>query len=206
MVAEMALAGKDNSADQLIAVGALLLDILKQGRTKRIAVAGIGAGNEQAYAAVALSRTLAENGLRTILIDLEPRHSVISDLMALEPAPGLSDLLADSVALADVIQRDPKSPLQVIRRGEELRDGSPDLAWGAEALIATLADTHDAVIVHAGEAARNALTLMKGCGAAVIVAAAQRAADLPAAARTLKSNGMTNVLTIQVRNPAMLVA
>lgn len=206
MVAEMALAGKDNSADQLIAVGALLLDILKQGRTKRIAVAGIGAGNEQAYAAVALSRTLAENGLRTILIDLEPRRSVISDLMALEPAPGLSDLLADSVALADVIQRDPKSPLQVIRRGEELRDGSPDLAWGAEALIATLAETHDAVIVHAGEAARNALTLMKGCGAAVIVAAAQRAADLPAAARTLKSNGMTNVLTIQVRNPAMLVA
>lgn len=180
--------------------------LIGQGGAKAIAFAGMGAGQEMAAAAVALSRKLSGEGLKTILLDLDCRHAIIPDLMRLPPAQGFADLVAGQADFAAIMQRDANSQLQVIRCGKHQLDSVTILAQRMENITRTLAGIYDAVIIHVGEASPQSLLLMKGCDAAVIFASAERMPALTPAAQTLTAQGIAHVLAVRVDSALKLAA
>jgi uncharacterized protein involved in exopolysaccharide biosynthesis/Mrp family chromosome partitioning ATPase len=180
--------------------------LIGQGGTKAIAVVGMGAGQEMAAAAVALSRRLSGEGLKTILLDLDCRHAIIPDLMRLPSAQGFTDLVAGQADFAAIMQRDANSELQVIRCGKSQPHSVTILAQRMENITRTLAGIYDAVIIHVGEASPQSLLLMKGCDTAVIFASTDRLPALTPAAQTLAAQGITDVLTVRVDSALKLAA
>jgi succinoglycan biosynthesis transport protein ExoP len=180
--------------------------LVRQGGANAIAVTGMGTGREMAATAVALSRQLNAGGLKTILLDLDCRHSIIPDLMRLPPAQGLTDLVAGKADFAAIMQRDASSQLQVIRCGEVQPESTAALAQRMENITRTLAGIYDAVVIHVGEASPQSLLLMKSCGAAIIFATAERIPALAPAAQTLAAQGITYVLAVHVDSALKIAA
>lgn len=65
-----------------------------------------------------LARVMARAGQRTLLIDADLRRPVEAQQFGVDGSIGLSQLLAGTVALADVLQADPDSRLTVLPAGE----------------------------------------------------------------------------------------
>jgi Mrp family chromosome partitioning ATPase len=181
-------------------------NLVKQGSARAIAVAGMGAGQEIAAAAVVLARKLSGEGLKTILLDLDYRHAIIPDLMRLPPAQGFIDLVSGQADFAAIMQRDTNSELQIIRCGKQPLDSVTILAQRMENITRTLAGIYDAVIINVGEASPQSLLLMKGCDAAVIFATAERMPALTPAAQTLARQGIVEVLAVHVDSALKLAA
>jgi Mrp family chromosome partitioning ATPase len=180
--------------------------IVRRGGAKAVAFTGMGTGQEMAAAAVALSRQLSAAGLKTILLDLDYRHAIIPDLMRLPAAQGLTDLVAGKADFAAIMQRDASSQLQVIRYGKVQPGSIAILAQRMENITRTLAGIYDAVIIHAGEASPQSLLLMKGCGAAIIFATAERMAVLAPATQSLARQSISDVLAVHVDSALKLAA
>jgi predicted alpha/beta-fold hydrolase len=131
---------------------------------------------------------------------------LITDLLELPFAPGLSDLISGKADFTKAIQRDEATGLQVIRHG--LEGGASDalLTQRMEAVTKTLLGIYDAVLVHVGEATPNTLTVVKGCNAAVLYAPGKRQRDAAAAAFTLKAHGIRDVSIVNVELPVPAAA
>jgi succinoglycan biosynthesis transport protein ExoP len=180
--------------------------LLRKGGNNAVAVTGMGTGHEMAAAALALSRKLSAEGLKTILLDLDCRHTIIPDLMQLPSVQGLTDLLAGQADFAAIMQRDASTQLQVIRCGKVQPDSAAFLAQRMENITRTLAGIYDAVIVHVGEASPQSLRLMQGCGAAIIFASAERMGALAPAVQTLTARGVADVLAVRIDSALKLAA
>jgi polysaccharide biosynthesis transport protein len=183
------------------------LQSLRQPNTTfACAIAGIGAGLEVGTATLAVARALARLGVKTILVDLQSHQPLITDLLELPFAPGLSDLISGNADFTKAIQRDEATGLQVIRHG--LEGGASDalLAQRMEAVTKTLMGIYDAVLVHVGEATPNTLTVVKGCNAVVLYAPGKRQRDAAAAAFTLKAHGIRDVSIVNVELPVPAAA
>jgi polysaccharide biosynthesis transport protein len=169
-----------------------------QGTLKALAVAGVGGGSEGAALALALARNFADNGLKTILVDLEAQRSILPDLIDLPHAPGLTELLTGTSDFSKAIQRDRATSLQFIRHGSTDVLADAQLPMRMEAITKTLSGIYDIVLLHAGEASPAMLQLVKGCNTVLVHASSQRKKDAIAASQTLKSKGFENVYLIQV--------
>jgi polysaccharide biosynthesis transport protein len=169
-----------------------------QGNFKSCAVAGVGGGSEGAALALALARNFADNGLKTVLVDLEAQRSILPDLIDLPHAPGLTELLTGTSDFSKAIQRDRASSLQFIRHGSTDVLADAQLPVRMEAITKTLSGIYDIVLLHAGEASPATLQLAKGCSTVLVHSSSQRKKDAIAASQTLKSKGFENVYLIQV--------
>jgi uncharacterized protein involved in exopolysaccharide biosynthesis/Mrp family chromosome partitioning ATPase len=151
----------------------------------------IGGTYDAAFTCVALGRTLAARKIKTMVLDLSSTRPNVQDLMALADGPGLNELLAGQADVAKVIVRDHKSNVQVIRHGMGSGPATlVQLAAKMPAVLASLAQVYDVILVHAGEACPATPDATHGVGAVVFLASAQRQKDAVVAARTLATRGV----------------
>jgi polysaccharide biosynthesis transport protein len=169
-----------------------------KGSLKACAVAGVGGGSEVPALALALSRNLADSGLKTILVDLESHRSILPDLLELDHAPGLTELLTGSSDFSKAIQRDKLTELQFLRHGSLDVVEAAQLPVRMEAIIKTLIGIYDVVVLHVGEASPAMLQLAKGCSTVLVNTPVSRKKDAIAASGTLHSKGFEHIFLIQV--------
>ncbi len=139
---------------------------LSQKKARRILITMADGTNDggRPLAAVALARTLARKGARTLLVDL---HSDDADRVAMgetETLPGFGDLFAGEASFAQVIFRDRNSPAHYIPRGRQVAFTDRDrLAELTEALDQTydhvVYDISDALVPLLGPSAGAAVLL-----------------------------------------------
>ena len=89
-------------------------------------------------AALELARDAAREGSSTLFIDLASGHG---------DEPGLAELSTGDAAVADVLQRDPHSPVHVVHAGSRWRGVSPR---GFREAFAAFVETYERVVVNAG--------------------------------------------------------
>lgn len=99
--------------------------------------------------ALSLARTCATLGMKTLLVDGDVRRSTIAKKIGMEATCSIIDILDGTVALADAVARDPRTPLDVLP-GRSARNSDIDLmalSNGAEALFARMRESYDLIVV-----------------------------------------------------------
>ncbi len=107
-------------------------------------------GDGKSTIACNLALTLAAAGSAVVLVDGDLRRSTVATTMGLPGGAGLSDVLAGRAALAEVLQRTPKSPnLLVLAAGSV--PPNPSEVLGSERMHTLIADLakHAIVIIDA---------------------------------------------------------
>ena len=105
-------------------------------------------GEGKSTTAIGIARTKAMKGQKTLLIDADMRDPSIHTSLGLAQAPGLRDVVEKHAELADVIQSDNASALDVLPAGEASADAfsfvdSPQL----DAILEELLERYDYIIV-----------------------------------------------------------
>ncbi len=184
----------------------LVTKLREDGKPDAIATVGLGAGCEVAASTLAIGRSLALLGVKTILIDLDKRGSIIANLMTLPSTTGMTELVAGNADFTKTIQRDDQSNLQVIRYGDNPPGSDALLGQRMAAVTNTLLEIYDMVLIHAGEASPATLNLVNGCSKVVLYAPPSRLRDAAAAANTLKSRGIASVNLVKVEGNIVIAA
>jgi succinoglycan biosynthesis transport protein ExoP len=105
-------------------------------------------GEGKTTMAVGIARTKAMKGQKTLLIDADLRDPSVHGVLGLKQKPGLRDVIEGSAELADVIQTDEASSLEVLAAGAGSSDAlgvveSPKL----DEILAELVERYDYIIV-----------------------------------------------------------
>lgn len=109
-------------------------------------------GDEGSAAAVMLARTVAGDGLKTLLIDLTG-SACPSELMAESiRLPGLTDLMCGEISIADSIHPDRLSAAHIIPRGNSNARRAMRAIDRLPMIIDALTEAYDLVIVECGAA------------------------------------------------------
>lgn len=125
-----------------------------------------------------LAITLADAGLRVLLVDADLRRPKVADYMGLEGAVGLTDVLIGKAQLGDVVQSWGKNELYVLPAGTVPPNPSELLGSGAMVqLIDEFNKNFDVVLYDTPPLlpVTDAAILAKKVGSAIVVAAAGRA-------------------------------
>lgn len=149
-------------------------------------------GEDVTDVSVPLARALAEEA-RTVLIDLGGAKNLP------RLGYGLGDLLADRVAFADVIERDPGSRLHVVSRGR----GRITINQTLETIIDALSQTYDFVVLAAPATGDHDLTLALAPAAdhAIVVCDdAENLKDAEELAQALEESGAADVTATDVES------
>ena len=171
------------------------LKLHKMAALHRLAIASLGGGvADSSMVTVAIARAIASRGARIVVIDLAADGSSIDMLFGLPSGPGFVDLLAGTTDFTKVIARDPLSSAHLLRFGLERNEATVSLMdQRTDAVLGTLGNIYDIVIIHAGEASGRTLALVGKCQAALLLAPGLRHRDVANAARTLLASGLTDV-------------
>ena len=165
---------------------------------KAFGLTSLGGSFEAPFTAVALARMLAANKMKTVVVDLVPSRPSAMDLMALPEGAGLCELVSGQADVAKVILRDHKSGVQMIRHGHG--DASTRAALSAKmpAVIASLSQVYDVILLNLGEASPATPDLVQGVGAVLFLVNGNRQRDAVAAARTLAGRGVKQSLFVKL--------
>jgi uncharacterized protein involved in exopolysaccharide biosynthesis/Mrp family chromosome partitioning ATPase len=140
------------------------LGIIPAGRGRRgkiVAVTSTSRGEGRTTTAIALARSMAQSGLRVLLIDADLRQPDLQYILDLPPSYGFTDLVTGRAGFRQVITRDAGSSAHVICSGS---------ASGASAIRSPrlmhvmygLVNVYDAVIFDCGpSSAAETQTLMR---------------------------------------------
>lgn len=117
------------------------------GESVSVAISSPSPAEGKSLISANLAMSFAEAGLRTVLVDGDTRRGALHKVFGVRDAPGLTDYLAGTVALDEVIRPTAQDTLQLIPCGTRKRR-SPELLISARlpALVAELRTTHDVVI------------------------------------------------------------
>jgi polysaccharide biosynthesis transport protein len=200
-----AFAELDNpeSAPEFAAVTAELaehvLTVTRAIGNKAVCVTSIGGSFDAAYTSVALARSLAKSRIKTILVDIVAGRPSGADLMAIADGQGLSELISGSAAVDKVILRDGGSAMQLMRFGQVAEASvRPLLTQRIGAVIASLSQVYDIVILNAGEAGPATADMLQGVGAMLFLAPQGRQRDAVAAAKTVMAKGVRQALFVRL--------
>lgn len=135
------------------------------------------AGEGKTTASCNLAITMAEAGLRTVLIEADLRRPKVSSLMGVERAVGLTSVLSGAARLVDVLQPWGRHPLRVLPSGP--LPPNPSEILGSQQmrdLLAALAAEADIVILDAPPLlpVTDAAILARATDGAVLVVQAGR--------------------------------
>jgi protein-tyrosine kinase len=152
----------------------LLLEALPESGPCTLAVLSAHAGEGKTYLAANLAAAFSQLGSRTLLIDADLRHARLDRLFRADTGTGLSHVLAGFADHADALQRIgglgnlwlmpagalPPNPVELLQR--------PAL----EALLATMKDKFDRVVVDTTAASRgpDCRVVAARCNASIVVA------------------------------------
>lgn len=115
----------------------------------QLTITSPGPGDGKSFISANLASALADSGYRTVLVDGDVRRGTLHSVFApMNQTPGLVDLLAGEVALADVLHSTAHGNLSVIPCGRRRRH-APELLAGTSMteLIQSLRTQFDAIIV-----------------------------------------------------------
>ena len=117
-------------------------------RARSFAVTSATPGEGKTTTAANLAVSLADSGLRTVVVDADMRRPNLARVLGLEGAVGLSDVLIGRVELDDVLQHWGRDGLVVLPAGDVPPNPSELLGSGAmRALLDDLGQRFDVVVV-----------------------------------------------------------
>ena len=200
-----------------------MMDDLRDGRApnlasaaKRVAATLVGFSNSQGHSsytftsigsngpnaamtAIATGRALADQGHKTMIIDVSSSNNGFEKMLSLQPAAGLAELVSGAADFTKVVARDPSSALHIIRFGNSSMQNSDELiAMRIETILKALRSIYKLVLLHAGEANGETMKLVNASDIAVLLATQARLRDAAEAARSIESNGKTKVLLLKL--------
>ncbi len=127
-----------------------ILNAPSTGAVKRILITSSVPREGKTAFAVSLSRTLAQNGYRTLLCDCDFRRPKVAPLLGVAHGPGLAEFLHQEMSLDEVVRVDPQTGLHFAAAGSRVGDpqkllraavGSPQLAGFMELFDVVVVDT-----------------------------------------------------------------
>ncbi|MQA32811.1 polysaccharide biosynthesis tyrosine autokinase [Modestobacter roseus] len=122
----------------------------RPGRPLSLLVTSSRPGEGKSTVAANLALTMAEAGLRVVLVDADLRRPSVATTFDLEGAAGLTNVLVGQVDVADVLQDHGSPGLDVLAAGPLPPNPSELLAAPAMAeLVARLGEDHDVVLFDA---------------------------------------------------------
>ncbi|MFC7334002.1 GumC family protein [Rhodocista pekingensis] len=99
------------------AVASLFLGGTGDRRPRTVMVTSALPNEGKSTTSINLARAVAQSGLRTLLIDADLRRPTLHTQLGLTLQPGLVEYLQDKATFEEIIQRDPRSSLDVIPAG-----------------------------------------------------------------------------------------
>ena len=175
---------------------------------QRIGVACAGQTAIDAAASVAgLARTLAGQGLRTLIIDADPASAVLQIVLGVGQGPGLAELLVGQAQFETVIAKDTASPVQLLRVGQN-RAAIPALLASAhmDAVLDALGQVYDMTIVHGGDTDGAGQLAIRKCHAAIVLASAANLNDAARTIEALRKTGLRAVQFLRINRPVQKAA
>ena len=133
-------------------------ELLHQGAST-VVVADCSEPGDAALVSAQLATTAAASGHSVVLVEADLRHAPLDGVLQLEPGLGLSDLLADEVAIKATLQSTAEGRVAVIGPGTHLSD--PETLLSRRSTVQVLAELRrqfDVVVVHAPPVLPNADT------------------------------------------------
>lgn len=157
----------EDEDDEDFTVGAVARHIIENAIPVAIAVSP--SGDVGSAATVALARTVAGRGRKTVLIDLTGSASPTLMMAGTTRLPGVTDLLVGDAAFAEILHGDEASQAHVVARGnadiKRAMRGIDRLSM----IIDALADAYDTVIVECGAAEVTGVHRLTPFGEAEII-------------------------------------
>lgn len=161
------IVGDAKPDDQDFSIAAAAAHLIEKGSARVVCVSP--EGDEGSAASVVLARLIAEEGLRTILIDMTGSACPTRLMAGNDHLPGITDLLTGETPFAETIHGDRLSPAHLIPHG--MADAERAMR-GAERLpmvMDALADAYDIVIVECGPTDVEGVERLARRGAAELV-------------------------------------
>ncbi|HET6229399.1 MAG TPA: polysaccharide biosynthesis tyrosine autokinase [Longimicrobiaceae bacterium] len=125
-----------------------VLSFYPAGQPVQLTISSPDSGEGKTTMALNLARAFATQGHRTVLVDGDIRRGTLHRLLNVPRAPGLTDVLAGRMALADVLQPADGGRFTVLGSGTRMQNGPELLGSGAMThLIAELRQRFSVVIV-----------------------------------------------------------
>jgi polysaccharide biosynthesis transport protein len=126
----------------------MLVHAARTGSHRVVMIASAVGGEGKTSLSTYLATSLAQSGMRTLLIDADLRNPSIHRVYDLSPAPGLSELLRGEIDPPDAIMATPVADLHVLAAGQCDRQTIRALTQGdLGPLLGRLKDRFDFVIV-----------------------------------------------------------
>ncbi len=174
---------------------------------RRVGLASVGGGPaDAAVAALSISRSLAFMGKRTLLLDMVQSASPVSGLCGLPEGLGLSDLVTGSADFTKIIGRDNRSPVHVLRYGQNSSSEAQDLVLERlDSVMGALASAYEFAIVNLGEAVNETPIYLHKCDAALLLAPASQLDEAASAVQTLLETGLVAAQHVLIGAPASAV-
>ena len=186
-----------------IPVGNLAIALRRVGEAgRRITVVGVARNVGTTYTALGLSRALAQQGARVVLVDLALESPNLAVLSTDPDAPGIADLVRGTASFGQIVTRDRFSRVHLVAAGR--MDGIDASMLSSSRLAMTLealARTYDHVIVDGGAFTETAAPcLAKLTPRAVLVATQLEHPATQAARERLIAAGFIEV-TVMLGSP-----
>lgn len=127
----------------------LIFSMADEDKCKVLGVTSALRGEGKSTTAINLAYTMAETGKKTLLIEADMRIPVMSDVLRMDVAPGLSHVLAGLNSLKDAVQQSRLlSSLYIIPAGEIPPNPSELLSSKRmEQVVQTLSESFDYIII-----------------------------------------------------------
>lgn len=180
-------------------IATAIADSASKHGTKVFAFASVGGTFDAALTTVIVARALAAAKCKTMVLDLSGTRPSTHDLMTLGDGAGLTDIVLGAVDVARVVQRDPKSNVQLIRYGSHQDVATRDmLAVKIPSILAAMTQVYDVVLINVGEAAAHTPNLLQGSGAVFFLAPTSRQKDAVAASRSLAAKNIRQTFFVKL--------
>ncbi len=160
-------------------------------------------GDEGSAAAVMLARTVAGEGLKTLVIDLTG-SACPTELMAESlRLPGLTDLMCGEISIADSIHPDRLSSAHIVPRGNANARRAMRAIDRLPMIIDALTEAYDLVVVECGAADAASITRIARADRGEIVLSILQfdEAEIPALLAEFNAEGFEDVLIMTPEQP-----
>jgi len=138
-------------------------------------------GDEAAASAVLVARSVADAGLRVVLVDLTASGAASRPMLDNDELPGVTDLLAGTAQIGDVIHSDRYSDCRVIPVGTADQSKAMRTVERLPSILDILARTYDLVVVECGPAGAGSLRRLVSEGMEIMVSVLVPDAEVRAA-------------------------
>jgi len=168
--------------------------------SRRFAIMSFGCSTgDTSAAAVAMARALSRTKKKTVIIDLCRLGSSLEALLETTAGSGIADLVSGAAEFTKVMARDGKSPVHLLRYGQDRSDWAMELvAQHVESVLQALENAYDMLIVHAGEVVKETPGLVRHCHAALVLAPPARTNDVAVAINALCTGALRDAQYVLV--------